>query len=94
MNEITLTAKKIHQILGIEIADQEVERIFTALKFAYKREKNHWLVSIPSYRFDITIPEDLIEEIARLYGYDKIPTHQISGQLVVNKGARRFSRFT
>ena len=38
-------------------------------------------MQIPSYRFDISLAEDLIEEIARLHGYDKIPTHSLKGTL-------------
>lgn len=83
--KVVLKSEKIKKILGIEISDTEVEAIFDALKFSFKHEKIQWEVSIPAYRFDINIPEDLIEEIARLYGYDKIPTHTLEGALRVTR---------
>src|SRR4029078_10325147 len=42
---------------------------------------NNFIIDVPTYRFDITLPEDIIEEIARLYGYHLIPTHTLKGQL-------------
>jgi phenylalanyl-tRNA synthetase beta chain len=88
---ITITSGKIAQVLGVSIPDGEIEAIFKALKFTYKRDNQRWVVIPPPYRFDLALPEDLIEEIARLYGYDKIPTHQLKGGLQVahaSQGAR------
>lgn len=72
---ITLEAPLVEKVLGIAIAGKEIEKIFTCLQFPFKRSKQSWRVQIPAYRSDITLPQDLIEEIARLYGYDKIPTN-------------------
>ena len=84
-NTITLVKEKITKVLGVAVSDQEVEAIFKALHFSFNHDpfskQESWVVHIPSYRFDITLPEDLIEEIARLRGYDKIPTHALKGQL-------------
>lgn len=86
---ISLKAKKIMQVLGISIDDRTVEKIFDSLGFVWEHEHGHWTVRVPLYRHDISLPEDLIEEIARLYGYNQIPTHKISGVLPVrNEGAR------
>lgn len=82
---ISLSEEKIRQVLGISIPPEKVEAIFKALAFTFTRQKNFWIVRIPSYRFDITLPEDLIEEIARLYGYDNIPTHTLKGILQTNQ---------
>ena len=79
--EITLTHTKIENILGISIEDKEVEKIFKALGFSVNSKNNNWIVQVPLYRFDITLPEDLIEEIARIHGYDKIPVHTLDGKL-------------
>lgn len=94
-NTITLVKEKITKVLGVAISDQEVEAIFKALHFAFNHDpfskQDSWVVHVPSYRFDITLPEDLIEEIARLRGYDKIPTHALKGQLQgahANEGAK------
>lgn len=89
---VQLTKDKVDGVLGIKIPVNEIERIFDLLKFKHKKSRHlketKWEVQIPSFRFDITLPEDLIEEIARLYGYDKIPTHNIKGLLQVNQATQ------
>jgi phenylalanyl-tRNA synthetase beta chain len=74
-NEIHLRLKKLNAILGIEVPSQDVERIFIQLGFEVNKTIEGFKVTPPSYRFDIAIEEDLIEEVVRLYGYDKIPAH-------------------
>ena len=74
-NEIHLRLKKLNAILGIEVASQDVERIFMQLGFEVNKTIEGFKVTPPSYRFDIAIEEDLIEEVVRLHGYDKIPSH-------------------
>lgn len=86
-NLITFSHDKIAQILGVTISPSEVEKIFQALKFTYEFQQNTWHVTPPTYRSDLTLQEDIVEEIARLYGYDKIPTNAIKAQLQVNKDA-------
>lgn len=93
-SSITLTAEKIKKVLGISISENEVDRIFKALQFSCKRGfGEEWRVKVPSYRFDMTLPEDLIEEIARIHGYNNIPTHALKGELQVthtNEEAKDF----
>ncbi len=84
---ISLSPEKITVLLGFSIPEKEVEAIFTALAFSWKKEKNHWQVDVPSYRSDLAIAEDLIEEIARIHGYDKIPTHPIEANLFTSHAA-------
>ena len=74
-NEIHLRLKKLNAILGIEVPSQDVEQIFMQLGFEVNKTIEGFKVTPPSYRFDIAIEEDLIEEVVRLYGYDKIPSH-------------------
>ena len=74
-SEIHLRLKKLNAILGIEVPSQDVERIFNQLGFEVSKTIEGFKVTPPSYRFDIAIEEDLIEEVVRLYGYDKIPSH-------------------
>jgi len=81
---IILRSESILQVLGITIADKTVESILQVLGFSCQREKQHWLVQAPSYRLDITLEEDLIEEIARIHGYDNIPLHNIQVALQGN----------
>lgn len=82
---IYIPHEKINKVLGIQITEKEIEAIFTKLNFIVRANGKGWDVEVPSYRFDITIAEDLIEEIARLYGYNNIPMHQIKGDLHINK---------
>jgi phenylalanyl-tRNA synthetase beta chain len=80
---VTLTHDKMTKVLGISIDKNEVDNIFKALAFPFKQNNDEWTVEIPPYRSDITLPEDLIEEVARIHGYDKIPVHALKGELQV-----------
>ena len=71
--EILLPFEKIENILGIKISGKDVEKIFKRLKFKFKNRNFKYKVTIPFERLDLNIPEDLVEEIGRIYGYDKIP---------------------
>ena len=71
---IALRRARIARVLGIEISDADVERILRALGMRVDANDAGWEVVSPSRRFDIAIEEDLIEELARIHGYDRIPT--------------------
>ena len=71
---IALRRARIRRVLGIKIADADVERILRALGMGVTATGEGWQVTAPSRRFDIAIEEDLIEELARIHGYDRIPT--------------------
>jgi phenylalanyl-tRNA synthetase beta chain len=71
---IHLRRARIARLLGIEIADSDVERILRALGMQITAVAEGWSVVAPRRRFDIAIEEDLIEELARIHGYDRIPT--------------------
>ncbi|WP_394687008.1 phenylalanine--tRNA ligase subunit beta [uncultured Xanthomonas sp.] len=71
---IALRRARILRVLGIEIADADVERILRALGMEVTASADGWQVTAPSRRFDIAIEEDLIEELARIHGYDRLPT--------------------
>lgn len=71
---VSLRRARLARVLGLSVADAEVERILQALGLAVQRSDDGWQVTAPSRRFDIAIEEDLIEEIARIHGYDAIPT--------------------
>ena len=71
---IGLRRARIARVLGIGIADAEVERILRALGMQVAAAAEGWQVTPPSRRFDIAIEEDLIEELARIHGYDRIPS--------------------
>lgn len=71
---IVLRRARITRVLGITIDDAEVERILRALGMDVVATTDGWQVAAPSRRFDIAIEEDLIEELARIHGYEQIPT--------------------
>jgi phenylalanyl-tRNA synthetase beta chain len=70
---VLLRRARLARVLGIAIADAEVERILRALGLAVANSPDGWQVTPPTRRFDIAIEEDLIEEVARIHGYDAIP---------------------
>ncbi|MGJ7902837.1 phenylalanine--tRNA ligase subunit beta [Lysobacter sp. 1R34A] len=71
---VRLRRARLARVLGLTVADAEVERILGALGLTVEASDDGWRVTPPSRRFDIAIEEDLIEEIARIHGYDRIPT--------------------
>ena len=70
---ITLRLARICKVLGITFTAQAIEDLLGRLQFPFQIQAESFLVTPPSYRFDLCIEEDLIEEIARLHGYDNIP---------------------
>ncbi|MEG9304325.1 phenylalanine--tRNA ligase subunit beta [Psychrobacter celer] len=71
---ITLPISKVREVVGIEIEPAVMVRILTQLGFEVAQQAESLICTPPSYRFDMSIKEDLIEEIARIYGYDNIPS--------------------
>lgn len=71
---VHLRASRLERMLGVHIQAEEVEEILTRLGLAVETTGEGWQVAVPSYRFDISIEPDLIEEVARIYGYDRLPT--------------------
>lgn len=61
------------RIIGVDITDELIADVFTRLGLPFVQEPGVFTVTPPSYRFDIEIEEDLIEEIARVYGFENIP---------------------
>lgn len=72
---VTMRAARCRKVVGIDIPLQAMEDAFTRLGFAWRFDEAEEVFTIvpPAYRFDIEIEEDLIEEVARLYGYEKLP---------------------
>ncbi len=70
---VKLRLSRLVAVLGIPLDEATVAKLFNQLDFAFKVDAQVFEVTPPSYRFDINIEEDLIEEIARLHGYDNIP---------------------
>ena len=85
LEPITITQAKIQKILGFELDSNWIEEKFINLDFEISdKTSNSWTIIPPSFRFDIRIPADLIEELARLYGYDKLPVQKLSLDANIN----------
>ncbi|HEY3644933.1 MAG TPA: phenylalanine--tRNA ligase subunit beta, partial [Gammaproteobacteria bacterium] len=73
---IKLRRARLALVLGVQVPDADVTAILTRLGCAVSTSQDGWNAIAPSHRFDIEIEEDLIEEVGRVYGYDKIPATQ------------------
>ncbi len=78
---VALRRARLARVLGITVADAEVERILRALGMQVAATAEGWVVTPPSRRFDIAIEEDLIEEVVRIHGYEAVPTASPSGRI-------------
>ena len=80
-NPLRLRTARAARVLGVPFLADEIARLFSGLGLPFTRDGDDFLVEPPSWRFDIEIEEDLIEEIARLHGYDNIPAPVPCGPL-------------
>ncbi|MEC3882843.1 phenylalanine--tRNA ligase subunit beta [Halobacillus sp. HZG1] len=71
--QVTVNTNTINERLGTEINNQDIADIFRRLQFNYDQNGDEFHVSVPTRRGDITIFEDMLEEVARIYGYDNLP---------------------
>ena len=83
VQQVLLRRSKLAALLALEIPDAEVEEILNRLGMLLVEVNDGWQVTVPSYRFDLTIEVDLIEEIARVYGYNNLPVHTPTAQLPI-----------
>jgi phenylalanyl-tRNA synthetase beta chain len=81
---VTLRRQKLDQLLGHSIPSAEVADILTRLGLEVDHIEAGWEVVSPTWRFDIAIEQDLIEEVGRIYGYDNIPTQSPTASLRMN----------
>jgi phenylalanyl-tRNA synthetase beta chain len=72
---VKMRLDRASKVIGIPLTTQIVSGVFQGLNFDFKLESDTFIVTPPSYRFDIEIEEDLIEEVARMYGFENIPDH-------------------
>ena len=92
---LLLRSATILRVLGAEISWEEVERILRALGFQTERRGTEgWRVTPPSFRLDVTREVDLVEEVARHYGYDKLPARLRSAPPRVEKDLVRERELT
>ena len=85
---ITLRSERIEQMLSMVMDDSEVERLLGGLGLGVTAEgPGRWQVVVPSHRFDISLEVDLIEELARLYGYNRLPVRYPQARLAPQRKA-------
>jgi phenylalanyl-tRNA synthetase beta chain len=78
---VSLRLDRLNKVIGCDIEKEAVQDILLRLGMEGSWDNGSWTVTAPSSRFDIEIEEDLIEEVARIYGYDEIPEAPPSGEL-------------
>nr|WP_232220765.1 phenylalanine--tRNA ligase subunit beta [Legionella tunisiensis] len=99
-NKIPFNPAKVQQLTGLAVAEDEMVRMLQGLGMDVDRKAaGEWLISIPSHRFDISLDVDLIEEIIRLHGYDKLPGDKMTATVQAGNSdpleslATRFGQF-
>ena len=81
--EVRLRSARAQRVIGCDLGVARIETLLGGLGFPMRREGDDFLVTPPSYRYDMEIEEDLIEEIARIHGYDNIPALPPRGHLAM-----------
>ncbi len=72
--KIDLATREVERLLGISLTPGHVADMLSSLGFTCTAQESSVQVTVPSFRFDVTLPADLVEEVARIYGYDRLPT--------------------
>ena len=80
-NPILLRRQKVSGLLGIDIPDTQLEQLLSRLGMSLNNTDEGWHVTPPSFRFDVSIEADLIEEIGRVYGYNNLPKRSPSSRM-------------
>ncbi len=78
---VDLTPQEVERILGIALETEQIVNILESLEFDCQVEEEVIHAIVPHYRLDVSIPSDLIEEVARVYGYDRLPTTLMKDEL-------------
>jgi phenylalanyl-tRNA synthetase beta chain len=88
---VKMRLARAEKVIGIPLTTEVVSDVFKRLGFEFKLDSDVFIVMPPSYRFDIEIEEDLIEEVARMYGFENIPDQAPLGllKMSVNSEAKR-----
>jgi phenylalanyl-tRNA synthetase beta chain len=70
---VRMRVARARKVIGIPVTEKEVGNVFKRLGLPFKRKAGSFIVTPPSFRFDLEIEEDLIEEVARVHGFERIP---------------------
>ncbi len=93
-NPVRLRSSRASKIIGVQFSDEQIAGLLKRLQLSHGRSGGEFTVTPPSYRFDLDIEEDMVEEIARLHGYDNIPSRPPRAplaMLAVPEGRRTLS---
>jgi len=82
---ITLRREKLDRLIGHHVEDAQVTDILQRLGCQVEKQGDTWTAKAPSWRFDMQIEEDLVEEVARVYGYDNIPNVPVKANLEMTR---------
>ncbi len=81
---VTLTQERLQRILGVDLPAAQVRQVLTALGFGCRwHPPDRFIVRVPYWRTDVSIADDVIEEVARIIGYDQMPTTMLRGEIPV-----------
>jgi phenylalanyl-tRNA synthetase beta chain len=72
---VAMRVARAQKLIGVPLAAKEMAAAFSKLGFPYKKSAQAFTVTPPSWRFDLAIEEDLVEEVARIHGFDRIAAH-------------------
>ncbi len=79
---VGVSTEKINKILGTSLSESDVEDAFRRLDLSFEQKGGEFIVSIPFERLDLQIPEDLVEEVGRIVGYDTVPSEELPAAAV------------
>jgi phenylalanyl-tRNA synthetase beta chain len=72
---VSMRVARAQKVIGVPVPEGEMAEVFRKLSLPFRRERDAFVVTPPSFRFDLAIEEDLIEEVARVYGFERIAAH-------------------
>jgi phenylalanyl-tRNA synthetase beta chain len=85
---VALRTARAAKVIGVSLSDADIADAFTRLRLPFERAGTDFVVTPPSYRFDLQIEEDLIEEVARIWGYERLPLRAPVGCLADARASR------
>ncbi|OGS83488.1 MAG: phenylalanine--tRNA ligase subunit beta [Gallionellales bacterium GWA2_59_43] len=82
-HSVKLRTSRVQRVLGIALDASQIAQVLSRLGMVFEQQGEEFSVTPPSYRFDIAIEEDLIEEVARVHGYENIPAAPIQARMSI-----------